>query len=285
MNLFHVQWLKLILGVLIPFGIYRYREILIESFYYATQMKLSILFTFLFVLISISLVSIRLKYLIKKQGGLIKFWTAFKCYFISLSPIFSMIRFSDSIKIYYLKKKGILLSQAMTAYLSELIIGIFVTGVMLAVFLGQYTPFLFIALSLVIISALLLIKFSHKLPNFRILNIIRDFSEDLKKIIKVKIIFTLLLISFTQFVFDVFALSTATGASLAQSLIAVLIGIGVITAAPTIAGIGFYETAVPAFLISIGISSEAAVGGVFVYRFFTLWLPALIGNFLLHKEF
>ncbi len=282
--LFHVQWLKLILGVLIPFGIYRYREILVESFYYAIQLNLSILLTFLFILLSVIVGTFRLKYLIKKQGGLINFWTVFKCYFISLSPVFSMIRFSDSIKIYYLKKKGIILSQAMTAYVGEIVISLFVTGIMFALFLGQYNIFLFIALCILLLLTFLFVKFSHKIPNIKFLNILKDFSENLKSLLNVRSIFFLLIISFIQFFSSAAALSVATGSSFVNGLKALIMGIGIMTTTPTIAGIGFYEVAVPAYLISLGVNQTAAVGGVFVFRFFNLWLPAIIGNFLIHKE-
>ena len=255
-----------------------------ESFYYAMHLKLSILLTILFILLSIILVCFRLKYLINKQGGLIKFWDVFKCHFISLSPIFSMIRFSDSLKIYYLKKKGIILSQAMTTYVSEIVIGLFVTGIMFAIFLGQYNIFLFIALCVLLFLSFLFVKFSHKLPNMKFFNILKDFSENLKTLLNIQSILFLLMISFIQFFSSATALSIATNSGFVNGLKALIFGIGIITISPTIAGIGFYEVAVPAFLVGLGVNQTAAVGGVFVFRFFNLWLPAIIGNFLIHKE-
>jgi len=67
------------------------------------------------------------------------------------------------------------------------------------------------------------------------------------------------------------------GLDLAQVGAAYLVGSAIATVAPTPGGLGAFEAAVVAALVSAGMSSTTAVPAVFLFRLATFWLPILPG--------
>ena len=275
--------LKLVLGVLIVFGIATYRTLLMQSLQYALTLNLNALLCILFILISIIINSFRFRYLIKIQGGLIKFRDVFVSYFLSFSTVFSLVKLADSVKIVYLKKKGLLLSQATTAYIAERIANVFVTSILIGLILGQYNFWLLIGAGLSILLIIIFINFSHMLPKIRFVNMVRDFGSELKKLMKFKSIIIIVLFTLFEFLSSALAIGFATHTNFGLSIKTTVMGMATVIATPTPGGIGFYETVIPTFLTQQGVVVETAVGGILTYRFFSLWLPALIGLILLQK--
>ena len=283
-----VRWLKLPLAVLIFYGIYKMREnlaeIILGALIYSVNLGPTSLYVLAFSSLAILVSIIRMSYILDLLGSKIKLWDLFKAYAISLTAIFSMIKFSDSVRAYYISKKGAPLTYALTTYVAERLFDVSILLPLGAVLLGEYSKFALAGLAALSLAILVFVKFTHKIPDIRFFKFFKDFGEDLANIMNPSTLFWVFAMSFGSMALNAAAIKFATGAGWLISFKALILGCIILTTVPTPAGIGFYEVAVPAYLVSMGVSSAAALGGILVHRLFLLWLPAGIGFLFLHRE-
>jgi uncharacterized membrane protein YbhN (UPF0104 family) len=242
---------------------------------------------FVCVIISQISTALRLRVMIGKHDKKIGFWTIFKANMVSAATAFSMVKFSDGLKVYFLKKKGAGLSSAMTGYVGERVLDVLFAAMILTLFLGAYS---WTGVVLIFLAVMFLVVFSKHLKKFakirflKFLEKMSDFSENLKGLLKVKTLVPLILLTCGNFFFSSVAIGLATGSGVGLGIMAFAIGMGILAASPIPAGIGLYEAGVSAYLATQGISAEAALGGILVYRFFAFWLPSIAGSLIIARE-
>lgn len=283
-NISGVRWLKPLLVVLISYGIYKYRNSLIEAVIYATSLRLVLLYGLIFALISLMASGLRAKHIINKVGGFMSNVEAFEFSTVSASAVFSLVRVGTGIPLYYLKKTGVLLSHTVTYYVVDRFFSTMSILVLGALVLGDFR---WISTALLVIAAIgtvIGLKYTHKLPDFWPFGMIKDFSGDIKKLVNIRSALWLSFLAFMNFAADSLAITSLSGAGISVSLTAAVLGMAAMLVSPTPAGIGIYEPIVAGHLISLGIATNAAVGAVLVYRLFVLWLPALLGVQTLHRK-
>jgi uncharacterized membrane protein YbhN (UPF0104 family) len=283
-NIMAVRWLKLLLVVLIFFGIYKYRVSLVDATAYASSLRVELVYAAIFVGVSLLASGLRGKHIINKLGGFMSIGDAFKLACVSASSVFSVIRAGSGISLYYLKRKGFLLSHVVTYYLGDRFFSTVVFLALGALVLGEFSWILALVLFAAMAATIVGIKFTSRLPNFWVFGMIKDFSEDLKKLTNPGSAVWLSFLALLNVVMDALAISVLTGSSLNTSVVAVVIGMMLILVSPTPAGLGLYEPAVSAHLIAQGVASSAAIGGVLAFRLLSLWVPSFVGLYVLHKE-
>lgn len=276
------------MAILIFYGIYRIRDSFLGIVAGAVghalglgSLSLVVLALTTAVLVSLSL---RIKYILHLLGSRIGLWDILKAYAISLTAIFSMVKFSDSVRAYYFSRKGVPLTYGLTSYVGERFFDILFLLPLGAVLLGEYSTQALTGLAIFSVFVLLLIRFTHRIPNIRFIRFFRDFGEDLRNMITPVSLFWLTAVTLVIFGMNTAAIAVATGTGPVAALKAFVLGCLVLGTSPTPAGIGVYEIVVPAYLTSLGVQSSAALGGILVYRFFILWLPSFIGIGFLHRE-
>lgn len=283
-----VRWLKLPLAVLIFYGIYKMREKLAEvvlgAIIYSISLSNTSLYVLAFSFLAIWFSVIRIMYILGLLGGKIRLWDIFKAYAISLTTVFSMVKFSDSVRAYYISKKGVPLTYALTTYVAERFFDLTILLPLGAILLGEYSKFAVVGLTVLSLVILIFVKFTHKIPDIRFLRFFKDFGNDLENIITPNTLLWIVLLSLGSMAMNTTAIKFATGVGWFIALRAFVLGCIVLATSPTPAGIGFYEVAVPAYLVSLGVPSAAALGGILVYRLFQLWLPSILGMLFLHRE-
>jgi len=283
-----VRWLKLPLAVLIFYGIYKMRENLAEvvlgAVVYSINLGIGSLYVLAFALLALLLVVIRIKYLLSLLGSKINLKEIIKAYAISITALFSMVKFSDGVRPYYLSKKGVPLTYALTTHVAERFFDLLLILLLGAILLGEYSKFAMAVLLVLSLVVLILVKFTHIIPDIKFIRLLKDFGEDLANIVTPRTLFWIIFLSIGSMALSTTSIKFGTGASWLISLKAFVLGCIILATTPTPAGLGFYEVAIPAYLVSLGIPSDAALGGILVYRLFQLWLPASLGLLFLHRE-
>lgn len=282
-----MQWLKAVLGVLIALGIYRYRETFVQSLLYASKLNLTIALAMMCVIISQFCTALRLRVMIGKRNKEIRFWDVFKANLVSAATAFSMVKFSDGLKVYFLKKKGAGVSDAMTGYVGERVCDVLFAAVILTLFLGTEAWMGAVLVGLALIFLFVVSRQLKSLAKIRFLKFlekISDFSAQLKGLMKPRTFVPILLLTSANFFFSSVAIGLATGSGLGLGVMAFAVGMGLLAASPIPGGIGLYEAGVSAYLVAQGVAVEAALGGILVYRFFSFWLPSILGGLIIARE-
>ena len=279
-----VRWLKIPLVLLILYGIYQYRALLLESMFYATSINLNLIYALFFISMAVLTMIFRLKYVLGKLGTSVKNITLFEYLLVANSSIFSLIKMSSTVSVYYLVRQGVFLSHAMTGFVVERFFDLSLHLLVSALFIGSFSP---IALSALVIFVGLAFVFTKKFDWFlkwKLVSKLSDFRAELNKVVNLRVGLVLVLLSLISFLFQSFAIRSLIGTSLFLSMSVIALGGVVVGASPTPIGLGVYEVAVPSFLISQGVGPEVAIGGILTYRFLTVWLPAIMGLFVVNKR-
>ena len=245
---------------------------------------MELLYAAAFIAVGLFASALRGKFIINRLGGFMSTWEGVKLTFVNASSVFSLIRVGVGISLYYLKKTGHLLSHVITFYVADRFAHSFVFIILALLLLGEFSWFSVLGLFAVALGAFALVKFSHRLPDFWILKMIKDYSENLKKLFTPVSVLWLIVLSIVNFAMESLAFSALTGTSLQNSLTASVVGVATMLVSPTPGGLGLYEAAVSAHFVSLGIPSNIAIGSVLAFRLFSIWMPALLGLIVLHRE-
>ncbi|MBR9681016.1 MAG: hypothetical protein GOU98_04310 [Candidatus Altiarchaeota archaeon] len=235
-------------------------------------------------LLGISTVVLRLKYVLKELGTSVKNITLFEYVLVANSSIFSLIKMSSTISVYYLVKRGVFLSHAMTGFVIERFFDLGLHLLVSVFFIGSFSPVLLSALIIFTGMGILFTKKFEWFTKWKIIRKLSDFRGELNKIVNFKVGFVLIVLSILSLLFQSLAIRSLVGISLFLSISVVALGGIVIGASPTPFGLGVYEISIPSFLISQGVSAEVAIGGILTYRFLTVWMPAILGLFVVNKR-
>lgn len=283
-NRWAVRWLKLLLVVLIAFGVFRFREALLEALAYASTLRGELVLVAALASALLLANGLRIKKLLTGLGGFIRLRDALKAHLASIASIFSMVKMSSSVMVYYLEKKGVLLSQAAAVFAGSLAFGSLTVLVASSLVLGRFGWLSLAGIAGVAGGVWFLERFGHLLPDVWVLRVMRDFSAELRKLATARAFAWMLLPPLVNMTAGTLSLAVLTGAGLVTSLEANLIGLLIMGAAPVPAGIGVYEPLVARHLAASGVPMDVALGGVLTHRLFFLWAPALLGLFFLHTE-
>ncbi len=275
-----MRWFKLLLVVLIAFGIYSFRDYLIEGLHYTTTLGPKLLPATALVGLSMFSYILRMSFIVRKSGGDISIKDCIKAVMVSFTAVLSIVKVGVGIVVYYLTRKGLLLSQAVTYYIWDRASHVVATTVIGIFVLGSWN----VIGGLSGLGAIMALAIVGLILGKVKLEALEDFQPTLKRLVGVKTVFWLLLLSTINIVVDSGALALLTGAGWKSAMAGVLVGNMMIWASPVPGGLGLYEAAVPLALIAGGVERAAAIGGVLAYRLLSLWVPALLGVAILHRE-
>ncbi|TRO62009.1 hypothetical protein E2P64_00560 [Candidatus Bathyarchaeota archaeon] len=283
-NIPTVRWLKLLLVVLISYGIFKYRDSLVDAAGYASSLRIELLLAAAFAFLSLMASSLRAKHIINEVGGLISTKESFELSAVSASSIFSLVRVGSGIPLYYLKKTGTLLSHTVVYYIADRFFNIMSFLALGVVVLGKFSWVSGLLLAAGVMVTLVGLTYTRLLPDFWPFGMIKDFIEDIRKLVTWRTAVWLSFLSLSNLMIDSFAISLLSGAGLNAVLAATVLGTAAMLVSPTPAGIGIYEPVVSTQLVSAGVVGGAAIGSVLTYRLFALWVPALVGLYVLHRK-
>jgi len=204
-------------------------------------------------------------------------------YLSGFAAIPSFFKFSDGLRLVYLKGEGVNMPDAVSVMGMERLTDIVMTSVMLLLVMGRSTG----ALGVLGLVALGLVGLKtrsfwfEKLNRFekvkRVEEAVEATLQSLKRLGRPEIMLGALGFTLGMYVFQLMALAAAVGTGPLQVLGGYLVGWLTITLAPTPAGIGFYEATVSATLAGVA-GAAAGLGAVLVFRFVVLWLPVVLGQ-------
>lgn len=253
---------------------------MVESAVYAFSLKLKLIWGAFFIGFAILTSVFRLKYVFNKLGTFISPRVILEYFLIANSSVFSFIKMSSTVSVYYLVKKGVFLSHAMTGFMIERFFDLSLHLLVSALFIGTYSVPAVFALVFLVGFTLLFTKKFEWFSKWSFLRKLGDFKEELKKVVDFESFFVLGVFSLVIFILNSLAVSRLVGVGFFLGASVVALGGVVVGASPTPIGLGVYEVALPSFLVSQGVSPEVALGGILTYRFLILWVPAIAGLFV-----
>lgn len=253
---------------------------MVESAVYAFSLNLKLFWGALFVGIAILTSVFRLKYVLNKLGTFVSPKTLLEYFLIANSSVFSFIKMSSTVSVYYLVKKGVFLSHAMTGFILERFFDFGLHLLVSALLIGTYSVPAVFALVFLVGFVLLFTRRFEWFSRWSPLKKLSDFKEELKKVLDFESFFVLGLFSLVIFILNSLAVSRLAGVGLFLGASVVALGGIVVGTSPTPIGLGVYEVVLPSFLVSQGVSPEVALGSILTYRFLTLWVPAIAGLFV-----
>jgi hypothetical protein len=282
-NCIAVRWLKLLLVVLISYGIWKYRATLAAGLAYAASLRLGLAVAALLAAVGVLSAALRIKYAAGRLGAFLDTRGALEAFLVTTSSVFSLVKMSSSVGIYYLTKKGLPLSQAATIYVAERFFAVLVFFSLGVLFFGQFSWVSLAGLACAVAAFVVVTRYPHVLPDFRLLDPVKDFSQELVKLTSPAATVMMVVPELINILVATAALSYLAGAPPTVALDATLVGVLLIIGAPVPAGVGLYEPAVAARLVAGGVPQAVAIGSVLTYRLFNLWLPAVAGLWSLHR--
>jgi len=262
---------------------FKYRSFLVDSL-----LKIGENLSIFPLILSLGSVSILMSFLrwtlfLRVLGYQLKVMDAVKVFFSGFATIPSFVKFSDSLRLVYMKKYKIKMVDAVSIMGMEKIVDMIMISLFFLVFVGQSTGlWLVIGLLGMGVFGLKTRKFwfglFERFEKFRKLEEYVDAAVyNFKKFGKPSVIFWTLLVSLGGYVFQIFTLALASGVGIWKILPIYVLGRIIITTSPTPAGLGFYETGVSAALAII-IGASDALAAVILYRFVILWIPIILGQ-------
>ncbi len=264
----------------------KYRALLFQSLEYVPSFKNVLPQIIILWLISLLLDFYRWFSMLRSMGYDFKIWEGVKIHLLSASANLSMIKFSDSIKVALLKKKGVRASQGVVIYTIERFLDASLASLLLIVFLGKRTGLWFVLLFLVLsfVIAKNRKKVYRGLKGFKWVEQLEEGVESaiksMKRLGNVQVLSTVILSTIVSTLTRCVAFKLLTGADLYTAIEAIsVIGGGSAAVAPTQGGVGVWEVAVISFMSGY-ISPAQAVAAVLVHRLLFFWAPAILGGIL-----
>lgn len=210
------------------------------------------------------------------------------CVFLSgFATVPSFLKFSDSVRLVYLKKFGVGLADGVSIMGIERATDMAVTSLVFLVLVGKSRSVLGVV-GVLAVAYLGLKTRKWWFNKMKAVGIFRGLVErvesyvdatvaSLKKLRDPWVLAKGVGCTLGIYVLQLVALSAAVGVGPWTALPAYLLGWVTITASPTPAGLGFYEAAVSAALAGAAGAAQS-LGGVLVFRFVVLWLPVVAGQ-------
>ena len=274
---------RVILFVLIAFGIVKYRQFLAESVIKIFENISVFPLVFALGLMAVFGRFARWSFFIHSLDYQISLWDQFKIYFSGFATIPSMVKFSDSLRLVYMKDYGVELVDGIAVYGMERLADIIVTSLLFLIVVGQLSGLAgslgFLALLWVLLKTrrLWLAKL-ERFEKFRRLEQYLDaFVYDMKNFRRPAPVVIIAMATVGIYVLELVALSSAVGIIAGKVLPAFLVGKLLITTMPTPGALGFYEAGVSGILAGF-VGGSAALAAVMIYRFVVLWLPVILGQ-------
>lgn len=274
---------KIGLFVLIVFGMFKYRSFLMDSSIKIFE-NLSIFpLTLAFGSVAILMGILRWKYFLRLLGYNLGFLDEVKIYFSGFATIPSFVKFSDSLRLVYMKSRGVKMVDGVSIYGIEKIVDMIMISLIFLIFVGQNTGVLsVIGLLIIGIFGLKTRKFWFKqFERFGKFRRLEEYTEamihNLKEFKKLNHLVKIGLLSGGVYLFQLITFSIVTGIDPWSLIPAYILGKLIITTAPTPAGLGFYETGVSVAIAGM-IGAANALAAVIIYRFVILWIPIILGQ-------
>ena len=278
-----MRWVKLLLGLLIIYGAYAYRQYLIEGLIYSLNLKYYLVLVGIVAALRLLVASEANKIILENLGVETGRKLMVKYQLVGMASAFSMIKFSNSFGIYYLKRKGYLLSQLVVAYLVKLIGDLTSFGIAASLVLGKHHYSGFVALVIVMAGSYVLTRKQDLLPDRWVFHRIKDYADLLRRV-DAALMGKVVGLNFVVYGLDILMWWILLGLGWESLIVIEVLGLLLVNGSPTPGGLGVYEVALPAYLAKLGLGVEVAVGSALVFRFFNLWLPALVGAAVIHRE-
>ena len=275
--------LKIGLFVLIAFGMIKYRKFFIDSIVKIGENLAIFPLVFIIGSIGVLMAFMRWVFFVRTLEYKMGLWNEFKVYFSGFATIPSLVKFSDSLRLVYMKKYGMSLADSVSVYGMERIMDMVVTSIIFLIFVGQITNVAGIlgVLALGYLALKMRRFWLAKITKFERFKRLEEYIEstvyNLKKFIRPVPLLATILFSLGMYVFQLFAFSIAAGVEVWELIPAYLLGWILITTTPTPAGLGFYEAAVSAAIAGM-VGASNALATVLIFRFVVLWIPIMLGQ-------
>jgi uncharacterized membrane protein YbhN (UPF0104 family) len=173
----------------------------------------------------------------------------------------------------------------MTAYIVERFFDLGLHLIIRAYFIGSFSPLALLGLVIVGGFSVLFTKKFDLFLKFKIVRKLEDFKDSLNNLMSFRVGFVIFITTIFSFIFQSLAIQSLVNTSFILAMTVVALGGIVVSASPTPIGLGIYEVSIPGFLVSQGVSPEVALGGILTFRFLTVWLPALLGLWVVNRRF